>query len=165
MFKGVVIGYDKRRDLALAKAQQDGKAMVIHNGSLPNLGDEVSAYGHPGHRFTYTRGVISHNSRAINWNDSPYDDELLVNYIQTDAAINLGNSGGPLVHAGKVIGVNTRIKRTTRKDGRDLAVEGINFAVRYDEIHAFLKQQGVDVSGGLEQGSSTEIFGCATSSY
>ena len=73
-FKGVVIGYDARRDLALVKAQQDGTAMVIHNGSLPNLGDEVSAYGHPVRRkFTYTRGVISNNDVVVNirWPDLP----------------------------------------------------------------------------------------------
>ena len=160
-FNGVVIGYDKRRDLALVKAEKKGNKVPIHDGGLPNLGDEVSAYGHPrGYRFTYTRGVISHNSRVINWRDSPYDDELPVNYIQTDAAINQGNSGGPLIHAGQVIGVNTRI---VRKADPDPAVEGTNFAVRYDEIHAFLKQQGLTYRTDRPKGHLQRYFGCVPS--
>ena len=130
-FLGVVIGYDKRRDLALVRSEQCALAepMTIHSGYRPAIGSQVWAFGHPhGYRYSFTRGVVS---------GLMYKDE--VEHIQTDAAINPGNSGGPLVHNGRVIGINT-----WKVVG--LATEGINFAVGYGELHSFLKQQGVDLT-------------------
>ena len=133
-FRGVVIGYDERRDLALVRAEEPGPPMLIHNGSLPSVGGAVSAIGHPkGFKFTYTRGVISNNDVI---EDRRYQlSDIPVSYIQTDAAINRGNSGGPLVHAGRVIGVNA----WTQPDDPDRSVQGLHFAIRYDEVHAFLR--------------------------
>lgn len=137
---GVVVGYDSRRDLALVRAQKGGKRMLIHNGEPPKIGSIVWAFGHPGNRwndypFTFTQGVVSKEDARMSRNVES------VFVIRTDAAINPGNSGGPLVHAGKVIGINTWAAR----DNPGFAIEGLNSAVRFDEIRAFLAQQDIDL--------------------
>jgi serine protease Do len=100
-----VIGTDQKTDLALIKV--DGKqdfAYVDFETATPRVGDWVVAVGNPyGLGGTVTAGIISAEGRAIS--SSPYDD-----YIQIDAPINKGNSGGPTFDtSGKVIGVNTAI--------------------------------------------------------
>jgi serine protease Do len=100
-----VIGIDPKTDLALIKV--DGKqdfAYVSLESKTPRIGDWVVAVGNPyGLGGTVTAGIISAEGREIS--SSPYDD-----YIQIDAPINKGNSGGPTFDTeGKVIGVNTAI--------------------------------------------------------
>lgn len=132
-FYGMVVGYDSWRDLALLSVEKAGTPFPIYKGEIPPRGTVVSAFGHPrGIRWIYTRGVVSGYTE---WDDVPF--------VVTDAAINTGNSGGPLVYAGKVIGVNTSVHRSEFSD----PTEGLNYAVRYDEIHAFLRQQGLDLFG------------------
>jgi serine protease Do len=105
IYTAKVIGTDKKTDLALIKV--DGKqdfAYVELETAKPRVGDWVVAVGNPyGLGGTVTAGIISAEGRAIS--ASPYDD-----YIQIDAPINKGNSGGPTFDTnGKVIGVNTAI--------------------------------------------------------
>ena len=105
VYTAKVIGTDKKTDLALIKV--DGKkdfAYVDFESATPRVGDWVVAVGNPyGLGGTVTAGIISAEGRAIS--ASPYDD-----YIQIDAPINKGNSGGPTFDtSGKVIGVNTAI--------------------------------------------------------
>lgn len=139
-FFGVIVGYDSRRDLALVRAQKGGKRMLIHNGEPPKIGSIVWAFGHPKNvPFTFTQGVVSKEDEVDK--DERFREVEPVFIVRTDAAINRGNSGGPLVHAGEVIGVNS----ATPPDDPDLAIEGLNIAVRYDEIRAFLTQQGIDI--------------------
>ena len=100
-----VIGTDPKTDLALIKV--DGKsdfAYVKFDGQVPRVGDWVVAVGNPfGLGGTVTAGIVSAEGRDIG--SGPYD-----NYIQIDAPINKGNSGGPAFDMnGKVIGVNTAI--------------------------------------------------------
>lgn len=100
-----VIGTDPKTDLALIKV--DGKtdfAYVNFEDHAPRIGDWVMAVGNPfGLGGTVTAGIISANGRNIG--SGPYDD-----YIQIDAPINKGNSGGPTFDmTGNVIGVNTAI--------------------------------------------------------
>ena len=100
-----VIGTDQKTDLALIKVE--GKkdfAYVDLETATPRVGDWVVAVGNPyGLGGTVTAGIISAEEREIS--SSPYDD-----YIQIDAPINRGNSGGPTFDtSGKVIGVNTAI--------------------------------------------------------
>jgi serine protease Do len=100
-----VIGTDPKTDLALIKV--DGKtdfAYVDLETTTPRVGDWVVAVGNPyGLGGTVTAGIISAEGREIS--SSPYD-----NYIQIDAPINKGNSGGPTFDtSGKVVGVNTAI--------------------------------------------------------
>ena len=102
---GKVLGRDPKTDLALLKIETDGLTpVVLGDSDMAKIGDPVLAIGNPfGLGNTVTSGIISARSRDIQV--GPYDD-----FIQTDAAINRGNSGGPLFNAdGEMIGVNTAI--------------------------------------------------------
>ncbi len=105
-FDAVVIGSDPMTDIALLKVEANVDLPTVEFGTsdVLRVGDEVVAVGNPfGLGGTVTSGIISALSRNIN--SGPLDD-----YIQTDAAINRGNSGGPLFNNdGDVIGVNTAI--------------------------------------------------------
>lgn len=106
--KAELVGRDTKIDLALLKVTpEEGKplkAVKFGNSDVLRVGDWVMAIGNPfGLGGTLTVGVISARNRDIN--SGPYD-----NFLQTDAAINRGNSGGPLFNMdGDVIGINTAI--------------------------------------------------------
>jgi len=104
--KAEVIGRDQKTDLALLKVQPTKplKAVKFGDSDKLRLGEWVIAIGNPfSLGGTVTAGIVSARNRDIQ--SGPYD-----NYIQTDAAINRGNSGGPLFNLnGEVIGVNTAI--------------------------------------------------------
>ena len=104
--KAEVIGRDKKTDLALlrVKPEKPLKAVKFGDSGKLRLGEWVIAIGNPfSLGGTVTAGIVSARDRDIN--SGPYD-----NYIQTDASINRGNSGGPLFNlSGEVIGVNTAI--------------------------------------------------------
>lgn len=137
-FYGVVVGYDSWRDLALLSVEEAGTPFLIYKGDVPPRGTVVSAFGNPRRvRWIYTRGVVSGYGKLPSRSESKTSPSAVI----TDAAINKGNSGGPLVYAGKVVGVNTEVKES----GLFSPTEGLNYAVRYDEIHAFLRQQGLDL--------------------
>jgi serine protease Do len=104
--KAELIGKDQKTDLALLRVKPDRplKAVKFGDSEKLRLGEWVVAIGNP---FSFggsvTAGIISGRNRELN--SGPYD-----NYIQTDAAINRGNSGGPLFNLdGEVIGINTAI--------------------------------------------------------
>lgn len=102
--KAKVIGTDPKTDLAVLKVDADGLPFVPFGDSdKARTGDWVMAVGNPlGQGFSVSAGIISARGRSL---QGTYDD-----YIQTDAAINRGNSGGPLFNMdGEVIGVNTAI--------------------------------------------------------
>ena len=104
-YEAKVLGTDPLTDLALLDVEAEDMATVSWGTSADvRPGDEALAIGNPfGLGGTVTSGIVSAVSRDIR--SGPYDD-----YIQTDAAINRGNSGGPLFNAdGEVIGVNTMI--------------------------------------------------------
>jgi len=100
-----VIGTDPNTDIALLKVKSDTPLPFVSFGDsdLARVGDWVIAMGNPlGQGFSVSAGIVSARNRALS---GTYDD-----YIQTDAAINRGNSGGPLFNMdGEVIGVNTAI--------------------------------------------------------
>jgi len=104
--KAELIGKDSKTDLAVLKVKPDKplKAVKFGNSEKLRLGEWVIAIGNPfSLGGTVTAGIVSARNRDIN--SGPYDS-----YIQTDAAINRGNSGGPLFNLdGDVIGVNTLI--------------------------------------------------------
>ncbi len=102
-----VIGTDDKTDIALLKADLKGEKVNVAkfgDSDIMRVGDWVIAIGNPfGLGGTVTAGIISARQRDIN--SGPYDD-----YIQTDASINRGNSGGPMFNMnGEVIGINTAI--------------------------------------------------------
>jgi serine protease Do len=104
--KAEIVGRDTKTDLALVRVKPDKplKAVKFGDSDKLRLGEWVIAIGNPfSLGGTVTAGIVSARNRDIN--SGPYD-----NYIQTDAAINRGNSGGPLFNLnGEVIGVNTAI--------------------------------------------------------
>ena len=104
-----LIGTDPKTDIALLKVESDEPLPFVPfgNSDLMRVGDWVIAMGNPlGQGFSVSAGIISARGRALS---GTYDD-----YLQTDAAINRGNSGGPLFNMdGQVIGVNTAILSPT----------------------------------------------------
>jgi serine protease Do len=126
-----LVGKDSKADLALLRvhAAQPLKAVKFGDSDKLRLGEWVIAIGNPfSLGGTVTAGIISARNRDIN--SGPYD-----NYIQTDAAINRGNSGGPLFNLdGEVIGINTAI---ISPSGGSI---GIGFAVPSDTAMPVLDQ-------------------------
>jgi serine protease Do len=103
--KAKLVGTDPKTDIALLKVQSDAPLPFVPFGdsNVMRVGDWVVAMGNPlGQGFSVSAGIVSARGRSLS---GTYDD-----YIQTDAAINRGNSGGPLFNLeGEVIGVNTAI--------------------------------------------------------
>ncbi len=132
-----IIGTDLYSDIAVLKT--DGRVpavAVLGNSDMLDPGESVIAIGSPLGDFknTVTVGVVSATGRSID-TGSGYSIE---NLIQTDAAINHGNSGGPLVNlAGEVIGVNTLVVRSTQAG--DVA-EGLGFAIPVNTAQAIAEQ-------------------------
>lgn len=131
-FDATVIGTDDRSDVALLKIK-DGKnltAIEIGNSSKLRVGDFVVAIGNPfGLGQTVTSGIVSALGR------SGLGIEEIENFIQTDAAINSGNSGGALVTLdGKLIGINTAI---LGPNGGNI---GIGFAIPADMMQSLVHQ-------------------------
>ena len=126
-----IIGRDTKVDLALLKVNPPHplKAVTFGNSDKLRLGEWVIAIGNPfGLGGTVTAGIVSARNRDIR--SGPYD-----NYIQTDAAINRGNSGGPLFNLeGQVIGVNTAI---ISPSGGSI---GIGFAVPSNTVAPVIAQ-------------------------
>jgi S1-C subfamily serine protease len=104
------IGADQRNDVALIKIDPKGKQLTaLHLGDSGSLqvGQKVLAIGNPfGFQSTLTTGIVSALGRTVQTSQTTFIDEA----IQTDAAINRGNSGGPLLNShGEVIGINSAI--------------------------------------------------------
>jgi S1-C subfamily serine protease len=104
------IGADQRNDVALVKIDPKGKrlpALRLGDSAALQVGQKVLAIGNPfGFQSTLTTGVISALGRTVQTSQTTFIDEA----IQTDAAINRGNSGGPLIDSrGEVIGINSAI--------------------------------------------------------
>jgi serine protease Do len=139
-----IVGRDPATDLALLKIDTDQQLPSIRLGDSDRIrkGDWAIAIGHP---FTFentlTVGVISAKGRSLGLSDETRSFE---NFIQTDAAINFGNSGGPLLNiAGEVVGINTAI--------RGGGAQGIGFATPVNVAKTLLPQlkQGKVVRGYL----------------
>ncbi len=131
-----LVGVDPLNDVAFLKIQ-DAKGLptvTLGDSKTISVGQQVIAIGNALGQFqnTITAGVISGTGRSITATDSSYSSaETLTDMIQTDAAINSGNSGGPLVNAaGQVIGINT----ATSSDA-----DGIGFAIPISSVKGMLK--------------------------
>ncbi len=104
------IGEDQRNDVALIKIEPKGKqlaALTLGDSSTLQVGQKVLAIGDPfGFQSTLTTGVVSALGRTVQTSQTTFIDEA----IQTDASINRGNSGGPLINSrGEVVGINSAI--------------------------------------------------------
>ena len=126
----VLLKKDLNRDLALLQTNMTGQPVQFLTEPL-SVGMEVQALGHPkGLKFSLTGGIVSGVRKMSSTYSATSDANIL--FIQTDAAINKGNSGGPLFHKNYVVGVNTQ---GLAKD----ETEGLNFAVHVDEVQKFLR--------------------------
>ena len=125
-----MIGTDPKTDLALLKVKDGGDfPFVKFAAQAPRVGDWVIAVGNPfGLGGTVTAGIVSARGRDIG--SGPYDD-----FLQIDAPVNHGNSGGPTFNAeGEVVGVNTAIFSPS---GGSV---GIGFAIASDVVEAVIEQ-------------------------
>ena len=120
-FKAKLVGADKPSDLALLKVEATNLPTVaVGNSDQVQVGDVVLAVGNPlGIGQTVTMGIISAKGRSTGSGDGSYED-----FLQTDAPINHGNSGGALVNLkGELVGINSQI--VSQSDGNI----GIGFAI------------------------------------
>jgi serine protease Do len=140
--KAKVIGRDPATDIALIKIQDGGPFTPIPLGdsSAIRVGDWVMAVGNPLNMdHTVTVGVVSAKGRTLGLSEETTSFE---NFIQTDAAINLGNSGGPLVNlAGQVVGINSAI---------NAAGQNLGFAIPINIAKQILPQ--LEKSGKVVRG-------------
>jgi len=150
-FTARAVGTDPRADLALLKIEaSDLKALKLASLDEVAVGQDVVAIGYAldlkqgeGPSYSVTRGIVSQKNRAISEGNFG-----ILGSIQTDAAINHGNSGGPLLNLfGEVVGVNTALA----PDGSGGTAAGIGFAVGSDTVGAVYEQLRADgkVSRGL----------------
>ena len=139
-FEADVIGFDPQTDLALLKIDADNlAASSLGDSDDTRVGDWVVAIGNPfGLGGTATAGIVSARSRDIR--SGPYDD-----YLQIDAPINRGNSGGPVFNTdGEVVGVNTAI---FSPNGGSV---GIGFAIPINQVREIVDELRSD--GSIDRG-------------
>ncbi len=127
--KARLVGMDEEKDLAVIKIDADGLPYAQFGDSdALVVGDPVYAIGNPlgmELRGTLTNGIVSAINRDVQV------DGVSMTLIQTNAALNNGNSGGPLINAyGQVIGINTMKKGSTA----DVSVEGLGFAIPISSV-------------------------------
>ena len=145
----LVVGADVTLDVAVLKVEgEDLPALPIGDSDSLRVGEYVIAIGNPLSAYelygTVTFGIISATAREINI------DGFVNTYLQTDAAINFGNSGGPLINmAGQVIGMNSAKSVTAGYDskGNAISAEGIGFALPIQNVieiaNVILREGGV----------------------
>ena len=145
-YTATVVGEDDTNDVALLKVEAENLRPVTL-GSSANLmvGDQVAAIGNPLGELTSTMtvGYISAKERDIT------TDGFAINMLQTDAAINSGNSGGPLFNMrGEVVGITTA--KYSGNSASGASIEGIGFAIPIDDVMGILSDLGTYgyVTGG-----------------
>jgi S1-C subfamily serine protease len=126
-----IVGLDAESDLALLKVDMpDLRPIKLANSAELRIGDVVLAIGNPyGLSTSVTQGIVSATGRNL------YQLVTFANFIQTDAAINAGNSGGALVNSlGELVGINTAVL------AQDTGTEGIGFAIPVDLVRGVVEQ-------------------------
>ncbi|WP_102146016.1 serine protease HtrA [Mycobacterium hubeiense] len=127
-----LVGRDPKTDLAVLKVDNVDNLTVARFGDSEKLkvGDEVIAAGAPlGLRSTVTQGIISALHRPVPLSGDGSDTDTVIDGVQTDAAINHGNSGGPLINMNsEVIGINTAGKSLSE------SASGLGFAIPVNEV-------------------------------
>ena len=128
IYEAEVFNYDKVSDIAVLKIVNDEKKIfpAVKWGNKPKLGGHAIIIGSPiGLDFSVSFGIVSAIDRIIPKAAPPF-----VPFIQTDASMNRGNSGGPLFDAdGDVVGINTLILTPPSREGVDIGSVGLGFAI------------------------------------
>lgn len=145
-----LVGEEANSDLALIKVDPSGlglKPLQLASASSVQVGDQVYAIGNPyGLEETLTKGIVS----ALNREISAPDGARIAGVIQTDAALNPGNSGGPLLNSeGRVIGVNSQIASDEASvEGSQPGSTGVGFAISTTTVAKAVKtiEEGKGVS-------------------
>jgi putative serine protease PepD len=146
-----LLGEEANSDVALIQVNPSGlglKALKLGDTSTMRVGDQVYAIGNPyGLEETFTRGIVSALNREI---QAP-DGARISGAAQTDAALNPGNSGGPLLNTqGEVVGVNSQIASDQSSQGGQPGSTGVGFAIST----ATVKQAVASIEGGNGVSSS-----------
>lgn len=133
-YEAELIGYDDANDVALLKINATGLTVApLGDSDTLQVGDQVAAIGNPLGEldFSMTVGFISAMDREVNTDGNP------INMMQTDAAINSGNSGGPLFDLhGNVVGITTAKYSGSTTSGA--SIEGIGFAIPINDIKSIV---------------------------
>jgi len=150
-----LVGEEANDDLALIKVDPSGlglKPLTLTSSKSVQVGDAVYAIGNPyGLNETLTRGIVSALGRTI----SAPNGSKIAGAIQTDAALNPGNSGGPLLNdQGEVIGVNSQIaSEAASVAGSQPGSTGVGFAVSSDSVAQAVK--AIEAGKGVSSSSAT----------
>jgi putative serine protease PepD len=151
-----IVGEEANQDLALIRVNPSGlglKPLTLTSASTVQVGAGVYAIGNPyGLEETLTRGIVSALGREI----SAPDGSKISGAIQTDAALNPGNSGGPLIDAqGDVIGVNSQIASdAAQAEGSQPGSTGVGFAISSNTVAAAVKK--IEAGDGVTYASATQ---------
>ena len=131
VYDAKLIGYDESNDIAVLKVDAENLTpVVLGDSDQMNVGDDVVAIGNPLGELTFslTSGSVSALNRQITINN------VAMNLIQTDCAINSGNSGGALFNAyGEVIGI-TNAKYSTKSSSSTASIDNIGFAIPINSV-------------------------------
>jgi len=164
-FEATVVGTDPSIDLALLKIEDtDGALPTLPLGDSEALrvGEWVIAIGNPlEFEQTVTVGVVSAKQRRVQIGQT---DAGVVSFLQTDAAINFGNSGGPLLDArGNVVGINTAIRRANYAEGIGFALPINHARMVIDQLRdrGYVKRGfiGITMNQGGIDGEAREYLG------
>jgi putative serine protease PepD len=161
-----LVGQEANEDLALIKVNPSGlglKPLKLVSSSSTQIGDTVYALGNPyGLDETLTKGIVSALGREI---QAP-DGAKITGAIQTDAALNPGNSGGPLLNSeGNVIGVNSQIASDQASvEGSQPGSTGVGFAISSNTVMEAIKtiESGKGVTGESAETRQQEAPGTET---
>jgi putative serine protease PepD len=151
-----LVGEEANQDLALIEVDPSGlglKPLTLASSSSVQVGDTVYAIGTPyGLEETFTKGIVSALSREI----AAPDGSKITGAIQTDAALNPGNSGGPLLdEQGEVIGVNSQIASdAAQTEGSQPGSTGVGFAISSNTVASVVKK--IEAGEGVSYASATQ---------
>ena len=130
-YDATLVGGEEENDIAVLKIDQDNlRPVVLGDSDAINVGEDVYAIGNPLGEltFTFTGGYVSAKDRSVTMSDG-----TVMNMIQTDTAINSGNSGGPLFDKyGQVVGIVSA--KLSSSSSSEASVEGLGFAIPINDV-------------------------------
>ena len=130
-YDATLVGGEEENDIAVLKIDQGGlQAVVLGDSAAINVGEPVYAIGNPLGEltFTFTGGYVSAKDRSVTMSDG-----TVMNMLQTDTAINSGNSGGPLFDKyGQVVGIVSA--KLSSSSSSEASVEGLGFAIPINDV-------------------------------